>query len=424
MRSNLHFTHFCVKCRFDPIFAWAYHLRAVTNEIRLSAPHPRFRPRVEGDLRRPGHPGTAVRIGEDLYEVVAAERSGEEWVYRLEPWPDQETIRAYVEWGENAAREFAAGLRDEQIRGTKNTLAWAAQAFLGFLPAGNQERLSQARGLDPARATLWSAVLEALVALPFAFLFFIGLFAGRDPVGSIPAWAGGLAFIALADGIFRLVVVISTGEPIGSLFLALLGLRSRSKVARDVPGDEIAEIGGTLTVLSPVPKVWWERAGGVTYDGEPYILAGSGRERTKFFYRFRKGGVGFPVLDPELEKLRDRSSDLSYVFAPLWGFLPPELQGRLEFYGRYRARPYVLLSIGLTFLAALALIGPGLKNVSRGTFGIWGLIPLAIALYFFAESFLRLVRLTKDGRTGGSCLALFIKPFYDRAFKDRPVARS
>ena len=72
----------------------------MTKEIRLPAPHPRFRPRLEGEMRRPSHPGTAVRIGKDLYEVVRAEKSGKEWLYRLEPWTGEDTIRVYVEWGE------------------------------------------------------------------------------------------------------------------------------------------------------------------------------------------------------------------------------------------------------------------------------------------------------------------------------------
>jgi hypothetical protein len=65
----------------------------------------------------------------------------------------------------------------------------------------------------------------------------------------------------------------------------------------------------------------------VTYEGEPCTLIGSDRERTGYSYRFRKGGEGFPALDTGLEQLRNRSSDLSYVLAPLWGFLPPDLQG-------------------------------------------------------------------------------------------------
>jgi hypothetical protein len=378
-------------------------------------------------MRRPGHPGTAVRLGEDLYEVVAAEKSDGEWVYRLEPWTGQDTIRVYVEWGEESEREFTAGLRDDRIQEQKNLLAWGAQAFLGFLPAKNQERLHQATGLDPARVTFWSAALEIMIASPFAFLFVINMVTGEGIRGlgvSIPTWGGVLAFAVMAEGVFRLAAVISTGEPIGSLFLAVLGLRLKSEGPQYDPSDEILAIEGELNVVSCAPKVWWERAGGVTYEGEPYILAGSGRKKTKFFYRFRKGGEDFPILDPELEKVRNRSSDLSYVFAPLWGFLPSDLQKALEFYGRYRPRPYVIISICFNFLAALAIMGPGLRNVSRGVFEIWSLALLAAALLLFMESVLRLLRLMKDGQITGSFLAFLVKPVYYRAIRDRPVPHS
>jgi hypothetical protein len=241
---------------------------------------------------------------------------------------------------------------------------------------------------------------------------------------SIPTWAGILAFAATAEGIFRLAAVISTGDPVGSLFLALLCLRLKSEGPQYVPSDEILAIGQVLNVISPVPKVWWERAGGVTYEGESYILAGSGRDKMKFSYRFRKGGDGFPILDPELEKVRNRSSDLSYVFAPLWGFLPSDLQKALEFYGRYRLRPSVIISICFNFLAALAIVGPGLRNVSRGVFEIWSLVLFAAALALFMESILRLLRLMGNGQPTGSFLAFLIKPIYKLAIRDRPVPRS
>src|SRR3990170_1708374 len=102
----------------------------MTKEIRLPAPHPRFRPRLDAEGRRPGHPGTAVQIGEDLFEVVSAEKSGREWVYRLVLWTGQEAIRVCVDWGEEAAREFTAGLREDQIRERKRLLGWGVQALL------------------------------------------------------------------------------------------------------------------------------------------------------------------------------------------------------------------------------------------------------------------------------------------------------
>jgi hypothetical protein len=395
----------------------------MTKEIRLPAPHPRFRPRLDAEGRRPGHPGTAVQIGDDLFEVVSAEKSGGEWVYRLEPWRAENTIRVCIEWGEEAEREFTAGLRDDRIREQKRLMAWGGQALLGFLPAKHQERLYETIGLDPTRATFWSAALEIAVALPFAVPFVVSMIAGGTGAlgGNVPAWLGVSALVAAAEGVFRLATVISTGSPIGSLLFVLLGLRLKSEGPQYVPTDEILLIGDVLDVVSPVPKAWWERAGGVTYRGEPYILTGSSRERTNFFYRFRRGGEGFQILDPDLEQVRNRSSDLSYVFAPLWGFLPPDFQKALEFYGRYRPRPYVALSVGLNFLLAIAIMGPGLKNISLGVLEIGSLILLAAALALFLESVLRLLRLLTNGEITGSFLAFLVKPVYYMAIKDNPV---
>ena len=239
--------------------------------------------------------------------------------------------------------------------------------------------------------------------------------------GSIPAWAGVLVFVAAADGIFRLAGVIMTGEPIGSLFLALLGLRLKSEGPKYVPSDEILKTDGEMTVVSPVPKVWWERAGGVTYEGESFVLVGSDREKAGYIYRFRKGGEGFPVLDPDLEKARNRSSDLSYVFALLWGFLPSDLQKDLEFYGRYNPRLSVIASICFNFVAALLIMGPGLGDVSRGVFDIWNMVFLAAAFALLIESILRLLRLLGDKRDTGSFLAFCVKPFYNLVTKKKPV---
>jgi hypothetical protein len=394
----------------------------MTKEIRLPAPHPRFRPRIEAEGRRPGHPGTAVQIGEELFEVVSAEREGAEWVYRLEPWPGQEIIRVCVEWGEAEKSRFIAGVRDDRIRERKRLLAWSAQALLGFLPAKHQVRLYETLGLDTSRATLWSAVMELAVAAPFALLFAVSAIAGGAGGlgGQIPTWIGLLAVVATAEGVFRLIAVISTGNPMGSLLLVVLGLRLKSEDPKYVPADRISAIDGVLDVVSPVPKVWWERAGGVTYEGEPYILTGSEQEKTDFAYHFRKGGEGFPVLDPKLEQVRNRSSDLSYVLAPLWGFLPAELQRGLEFYGRYRPRPFVLLSLGLNFLLAIAFTGSGLKNISLGVYEIFSLLLLAAAFLLIVESVGRLVRLMSNGETTGSLLAFLIKPVYYMAIKDNP----
>ena len=397
----------------------------MTKEIRLPAPHPRFRPRLDPEGRRPGHPGTAVQVGEDLFEVVAAGKSGDEWVYRLEPWTSQDAIRVCIEWGERQEREFLAGLRDSRVQERKRLLAWSTQALLGFLPAKHQERLYETVGLDPGRATLWSAALETAVAVPIAALSFVTAFTGGmgGAGGQVPAWISVLAMPAAAEGIFRLAAVIATGNPMGSLLFVLLALRLKSESPEYEPADRISAIGEVLDVVSPVPKAWWESAGGVTFEGVPYILTGSDHDRMGFSYRFRKGGEGFPVLDPKLERVRNRSSDLSYVLAPLWGFLPADLQRRLEFYGRYRPRPYILLSVGLNLLFSLAIMSPGLKNTALRVYETWDLVLLAAGAALFLECVVRLVRLL-DGETTGSFLAFLVKPVYYMAIKDNPTPAS
>jgi hypothetical protein len=64
------------------------------------------------------------------------------------------------------------------------------------------------------------------------------------------------------------------------------------------------------------------------------------------------------------------------------------------------------------------------RSLSSGVLGIRSLFALAIALLLFVESLLRLLRLSKDGRTSGSVLGVLIKPLYDKAIKDRPALRS
>ena len=107
----------------------------------------------------------------------------------------------------------------------------------------------------------------------------------------------------------------------------------------------------------------------------------------------------------------------------LWGFLPADLQKSLEFYGRYRPRPYVILSIGFNVLLAVALVGPGLRNVYRGVFEIGSLVMFAAALLLFTAGVLRLLRLVGERQITGSLLAFLVKPVYNWAIKEKAARR-
>jgi hypothetical protein len=393
-----------------------------TREIRLPAPHPRFRTRTEGSGRIPTHPGTAVRIGEDLFEVVSSLNAGGEWIYRLEPWDAGQVSRVYVEWGEKAEREFLAEIQRERIRDRKKALAIGTQALLGFLPAKFQERLSSTLEFDPGRATFWSAVLEILVALPPAVVFSLQFLGAGERFGaSIPAWAGLFAVVALVEGMVRLIINVSSGEPVGSFPLALLGLRLKAETKEDVMSDDFMACGDSLEIRTPVAKAWWERAGGIVYRGESFTLVDSEREGTNHRYRFRKGGTGFPEADPALERERNIASDRSYALAPLWGFLPRDDQATLEFYGRYRPRPYVRISIAFNLLFSASIIITDMGRMPVGVFGIWNVLWLVFAVILFAESSLRLLRHLQYDEVSGSFLGVFVKPFYYMAVKAGPV---
>jgi hypothetical protein len=390
-------------------------------EIRLPAPHPRFRPRVEGPGRQAPHPGTAVRIGEDFFEVISSGNDGGEWIYRLAPWESGQVSRASVEWGDEAEREFLAEIRSERVRKRKKALAGGTQALLGFLPAKFQERLAETLGFDPGWATFWSAVVEISAALLPAVLFVLQFLGAGERFGArIPAWAGLLAVVALVEGVVRLIIAISSAEPVGCLFLALLGLRLKAETGEDVMSDEYVAVGEDLTVRSPVPKAWWERAGGVTYRGEPFVLTSSEQAGTSHLYRFRKGGGDFPEADPARERDRNISADRAYALVPLWGFLPRDFQRSLEFYGRYRPRPHVLISIAFNFLFSGSMIVMDTARISSGIFSGWIALRLAFAVVLLAESVLRLLRHLQSGEVSGSFLGVFIKPVYYMAVRGGP----
>jgi len=351
-----------------------------------------------------------------MFEVISSAEIGGEWVYRLEPWSGDFVIRIFVEWGEDEERNFIASVRREKVQERKKALAWGSQALLGFLPAKHQERLRLSQELDPGRATLWSAILESLVALPIAFFFVLSFFNGNLS-GNIPFWAGVLAIVALTEGLIRLAMNISSGDPLGSLFFALLGLRLKGDERDDLKADEFGLAGEFLTIQTPVPKVWWERSGGIEYQGEFYALVETSRINMSFLYRFRKGGKNFPILDPDRERARNAASDLSYVLAPLWGYLPPKMQAVLESYGRYHPRPFVRLSLAFNLLVAISLMGSDLRNISLGIFGIWNALHFVFALLLLIESVLRIYRLLQ-GAVTGSFLAFLVKPIYYMAIKD------
>lgn len=404
------------------------------NEIRLPVPHPLFVARRPGAQRRSDHPGTAVRLEGELFEVVRVEQVGTEWVYLLAPWEESQTIRSIVEWGPEAEQKFLEWARRERSRERRRVVAWGLQALLGFLPVKHQERLGSSIGLDPEKATFWSAALECAVCVPLAVLYIIGTMAGGMGGGveagrwnfllRLPPWVGVLAVAGTVEGFMRLMYNIGTHDPLGSIPFNLLDLRFKDPADDDLMADDYTAAGEFFIVRTPVPKPWWEGPGGVLWQGEPYRLLECKRIHMSYLYRFgrvhldRSDAAGFPAVDPTGERVRNVASDRSFVLAPLWGFLPPGLQGRLEAMGRYRPLPFVRLSIGLNLLMAIPIVVADLWAFASGTAGVWNGLRFLFGLVLLHESLLRVYHYLRSRAVTGSFLSVFVKPIYYMAFRE------
>jgi len=397
----------------------------VSKEIRLPASHSQFVPRKQGTQTRSDHPGTAVRIGDQLWEIVQAEQAEGVWIYHLEPWDDQHTPRTYVEWGAEAEKAFLERARKEKMRERKAAVAWGMQILLGFLPEKYQRRLEGTIGLDAGKATYWSAWAEILVSLLFPVIALLGRMGGTEGapwvfrlVLKIPVWLVVLSGLTLLEGLFRLIWNIASGDPVGSFLLAVVDLKFTRTEEEDLSKDDYSRPGFLLVARTPNQKAHWEKNRGVNLDGVDYALKDVQRIHMSWLYRFEQSTASFPAITPESERLYNVASDRSFVLAPLWGYLPPELQMKLAAYGRYIPVTFVKLSIFFNLFISLPIVVVDVFAVATGTWTGWNLLRGAFGVVLLHETLLRLTKYSRNREITGSFLALVVKPFYYMAFKD------
>jgi hypothetical protein len=397
----------------------------MSKEIRLPEPHPRFTSRRRGKFHRVDHPGTAIRIEGELFEIVHAKQSSGQWAYSLEPWDEQLTPRVCVEWGPQAEKEFLDASRRERIREKKSALAWTFQVLLGFLPEKHQRRLETTLGLDAGRATYLSAWAEFLVSLAFPVMALLGRLGGEQGapwlfrmVIKLPLWLVVLSGVTLLEGLFRLVWNIASGDPVGSFLLAIVDLKFSRTEREDLNADDYSRPGSFFIARTPVPKKHWERWKGVNFEDKDFALKDVQRIHMSWLYRFEESRAVFPVITPESERSYNVASDRSFVLAPLWGFLPPDLQGKLSSYGRYAPPAFVKLSISINLAISLPALVVDVFAFASGHAALWNLLRGIFAVCLLHETLLRLAKYSRDREVTGSFLAFLVKPVYYMAFKD------
>lgn len=202
-----------------------------------------WEPRIPKTLTTSEHPGTAVLIGDEYYEVVEASAQGERGVrYVLERWKDEHAIRVADQYDEESeARRVAeyekAISRERQRKGTV-----ALGILAGHLPAAVQERMGSELGVLPTRMTMLSLLIPFVIVAAIVWDSVSRYMAEQSPSMPLVVLAGFL----FAECVVRFLIVMSQMRPVGSVagllaYSVAYALGPRKKmVAPFVPAENLS----------------------------------------------------------------------------------------------------------------------------------------------------------------------------------------
>ncbi len=162
-----------------------------------------------------GMPGTAVRLGDDLWEVVEAheERTGGSWM--LVPWERTEIVRRVFTLDASSCTALIGRRREERASVQRRWLMTMMMPVLGLAPGPWQERWSHQWGYPAMAAVAMTSILEMIVGAAGS----LQLAAGSFGIRIVPSIL--MPFIVLGpfvfvEGAIRLVLSNAHGEPVGS----------------------------------------------------------------------------------------------------------------------------------------------------------------------------------------------------------------
>ncbi len=313
-----------------------------------------WRPRLPATRTSAEHPGTAVRWGGEIWEVLELDETKDgRWKYTLAPWDDAFAIRSLVPYDEEAETARAAERRAQRKSAGIRVVALATAPLAGLLPGRIQELLELEHGVRSTLLTAASLPIPLAVGTYGLVTTFAAAFApllkAAGPVGDL--LTAGLVYF-FVESLVRLAVLFAQGRPIGSVVGVPLGLAARA--ARLLPSEP------GIVPTGPSPE----------------------------------------------QSLRDRHAMLE----PLLSFLRPDEQAALKRrFGFDPLRWGRVTAWGLLLYPALTLPAQ-LAALAGGRTGGRGLAVLALSLAVVAE---QLWRLRKIGRGEGaaSLLGHLVRPF-------------
>ncbi|MEO8036681.1 MAG: hypothetical protein ABI837_19760 [Acidobacteriota bacterium] len=182
--------------------------------ILVSRYSKRWEPRVGKTLTTSEHPGTAVFLGDEYYEVVEATAQGERGArYVLVKWKDEHAIRVADRYDEETearrAEDYEAAISREKRRKTLLALGILA----GHLPAAVQERMGSELGVLPTRLTMLSLLIPFVIVAAIVWDTVSRVMAEKAPSMPLILLAGFL----FAECAVRFMIVMTQMRPAGSV---------------------------------------------------------------------------------------------------------------------------------------------------------------------------------------------------------------
>ena len=373
-------------------------------------------------------PGSAVLWNNQSFEVIGRESAGagDRWILRS--WDDGHAMRTVYTLDRESVAWLAEGAAAEKRERRTRAGTMLLLPVLGLAPAALQKRWADNWEFVPSRATAFSALGEMAVGGIF-LLELVAMTVGGSVI--LPAWLQWFAFLGpvlLVSGIARLILVFSSGEPVGSILgIPLKLLVPRAAVARDDHTPTVRRVsddGGPIEIVSPIHRKDWDRDGTLTYRGVPYRLDRSDQEGRSWVYLFHPSGGG---AEDERELSLIPPQETPFVKPPTIEASPSIVRTALVTMGvslgprsdqERWAAGLGISPIWLTVMGAGAELVGGITNLGDDL-GSGGVFLVLLDFFLVGEGLLRLGSVV-TGRPMGSVFGWALRPLYRRYLPAAP----
>ncbi len=402
----------------EPVEVWVYSAFPKENWIA----------RKSGDVTHAEYPGTAIEIGNDLFEIVTAEVTAEPGYmirYGLRKWDPQHAVRKAIPYTPETQAQSAAEYRQEEKNKKLQSGIFWLFPLAGMAPDPVLREWEKKAGLNMTVVAAGSAVAEVCLFLALM----------RVPSGSTAgAILHPVGLYLGIEGLVRLAWILLTLRPHGSFALAVpyilwqvmtqpVQRRQNLKGLKFTydPDEVIRGVGTNRLVIrsmlfddflaGPSPV----RIEDAVYKPLSWRVEGKGLSR-RLVYELEKtvadpGGTYREYTHPrapERQKAVEaltRSRDHVQMFTLLWGTYPRKEQLRLEVKYQFAATRWTAITAG--FLLVCALLQIGVSALLHTT-----IFALAGPVYFIFESFYRLYASKVLGVPAGSLAGYILGRFF------------